>query len=511
MDLRRTSVEMFRKVSPARQIADCSSDRTSGGKGSREKENLRASRSNNDGGSLRKRYVSPERPVDESGSFIHLQQKSKSYYTQSGEAKAIGDSAGKMSRSSGKYSPKQNLTGGFSQQQREESMNLDEIEEKKRVYKQKLKDSLKAIAEKELETTNEGGNTSHLGSKLEEAFDSTQKLHRIESQIKYLESQTMLSKERISKDSRHDGSTQDQMLIIENSAEAQSKDFYYEADSDEFMDPKRKLNFTDSKDANSKPLAKELPNPRKVVLRKKSRPIISRNQPQNLDQSPFQKVTGEAGSGLSQKGSRASGISRGGSKRINKKEVVIGYTQIATDKHYGHKIKNDPEMRKSIDMIRQEIDRDLLCKRCNDREKTFWDKKKDGLFNIEQDLDMKGLDKIEKSRSRNRSNWQNLNRKSPISQKPYNQGPEFPQTRKSGPKSDFKIMSGQQNISPMGQRVTNQNLDNVEYKYAYMQPHKSNKNLKEAAPLVSGNYWNHEAAEKNAKSVDKRRNKSVAN
>jgi hypothetical protein len=42
------------------------------------------------------------------------------------------------------------------------------------------------------------------------------------------------------------------MLIIENSAEAQSKDFYYEADSDEFMDPKRKLNFTDSKDANPK-------------------------------------------------------------------------------------------------------------------------------------------------------------------------------------------------------------------------------------------------------------------
>jgi hypothetical protein len=72
-------------------------------------------------------------------------------------------------------------------------------------------------------------------------------------------------------------------------------------------------------------------------------------------------------------------------------------------------------------------------------------------------------------------------------------------------------MSGQQNISPMGQRVTNQNLDNVAYNYAYIQPHKSNKNLKEAAPLVSGNYWNHEAAEKNPKSVDKRRNKSAAN
>ena len=144
-------------------------------------------------------------------------------------------------------------------------MNLDEIEEKKRVYKQKIKDSLKAIAEKELETTNEGGNTSHLGSKLEEAFDSTQKLQRKESQIKYLENQTLLPKERISKDSRHEGSTQDQMLIIENSAEAQSKDFYYEADSDEFMDPKRKLNFTDSNDANTKAQAKELPNPRKVV------------------------------------------------------------------------------------------------------------------------------------------------------------------------------------------------------------------------------------------------------
>ena len=114
MDLRRTSVEMFRKVSPARQIADCSPDRTSGEAGSRERENFRASRSNNDGGSLRKRYVSPERPVDESGSFINLQQKSKSHYTQSGEAKAIGDSAGKMSPSTRRYSPKQNITGGFS-------------------------------------------------------------------------------------------------------------------------------------------------------------------------------------------------------------------------------------------------------------------------------------------------------------------------------------------------------------------------------------------------------------
>ena len=219
----------------------------------------------------------------------------------------------------------------------------------------------------------------------------------------------------------------------------------------------------------------------------------------------------EAASGLSRGGSRASGVSRGGSKRISKKEVVVGYSQIATDKHYGHKIKNDPEMRKSIDMIRQEIDRDLLCKRCNSREKTYWDKKKDGLFSIEQDLDLKGLDKKERERSRNRSHWQNLNRKSPISQKPHNPNPEFPQTRKSGRQSDFKIMSGQQNISPMRMRVTNQNLDSVAYNYAYMQPHKSSKNLKEAAPLVSGNYWNNDAAEKTAKSIDKRRNKSAAN
>ena len=284
-----------------------------------------------------------------------------------------------------------------------ENLQKYKLEKKKQLYKQKLKESLKNIVEKEFENSRNTANRS--ASKIERARNiANEQIHDESLKSGHKKLFTIKNRSNLANTVDIDPKSEllnynlhknDEKLNDEiNQAtmettnrhlnDTSNQEFYYEYDSDDLkINPIRKLDFNET-GVRKTPYLNDSSNVKEALGATNSR-----------NDSKEHVVNGVS----TLKSNENQLFNRSCSHNLSKhrfKEILKKYdhNKFSDSNLKGsNKFKSESNFKKSMELIKKEIDRELFCNRCNQRNKSYWDKRKEGLYDISTEIDSKPLKK----------------------------------------------------------------------------------------------------------------------
>ena len=174
--------------------------------------------------------------------------------------------------------------------------------------------------------------------------------------------------------------------VIENFNDTVSKEFYYEAESDDYrVNAVRKLNFNDTGLRNEpSPEYNNLCNHEEAKLSGSDSKENFLYDDSNLKNIENQQFTRTGSTNASKQRSR---------DLLKKFGQNINRSNENFLKSSNKNVKNGNDLKNSLEFIKKEVSRELFCTRCNHRNRSYWDRRKEGLSKIETDIDARSLSK----------------------------------------------------------------------------------------------------------------------